>query len=197
MSDYSVNERDDSEIPGEEELRQGLEDTELTPAEHERIKNLVHGEKLENISQYPRRYLVVGAGGDSEAADRRLIVVEILNARTRPPSTAIQLGDFGLPTDEMRLWVRVFDILCGSVTHIVGVIEDLDGGYVWELGLMFAPAYREKVWVLKRRYEDEEAERERYDNAMGASHVELLLTGPRAQEWADEDQLRAAVKEIS
>ena len=58
------------------------------------------------------------------------------------------------------------------------MVEEFDGGYVWELGLLFAPPYREKAWVLKRRYPDEEAERDRYDDGMGASHVELLLTGP-------------------
>jgi len=91
----------------------------------------------------------------------------------------------------------VFDILCGRATHIIGVIEDFDGGYVWELGLLFAPSYRENVWVLKRRYPDEETEREQYDNEMAVSHVRLLLTGERCHEWVDTDELRNAVGEIS
>jgi hypothetical protein len=90
----------------------------------------------------------------------------------------------------------VFDILCGRATHIIGVIEDFDGGYVWELGLLFAPSYRENVWVLKRRYPDEETEREQYDNEMAVSHVRLLLTGERCHEWVDTDELRNAVGEI-
>ena len=81
-------------------------------------------------------------------------------------------------------------------THIVAVIEDFKGGYVWELGLLFAPSYREKAWVLKRRYSDEDTEHEKYDNGMSASHVKLLLTGSRAYEWTDTDDLRDTVAEI-
>ena len=196
MTDPMENGWDDSEIPSEERLMQGLEDIQLTPAEHLRIKNIVHGVRFGELIQHDRRYLVVGSGRDSKAANRRRIVVDLLDNRTNPPSIAMRLEDFGLTTEEMRLWARVFDLLCGTVTHIVGVIEDLHGGYVWELGLMFAPTYRDKGWVLKRRYEEERKERECYDNAMGASHVALLLTGPRAQEWSDEDELRDAVQEI-
>jgi hypothetical protein len=90
----------------------------------------------------------------------------------------------------------VFDILCGRATHIVGVIEDFDGGYVWELGLLFAPAYREKTWILKRRYTDEDLERTRFDNGMAASHVKLLLTGDRCCEWENEAELRECAGEI-
>lgn len=52
---------------------------------------------------------------------------------------ATTLEDYGLTPDEIRLWARAFDILCGRATHIVAVIEDFDGGYVWEMGLLFAP----------------------------------------------------------
>lgn len=196
MTDPYGGERDDRDIPTERALLEGLQGIELTPDEHLRIKQLVHGERFKALIRYERRYLVVGAGGESDAATRRSIVVKQLDRRSHPPAIAIQLEDFGLTADEMRLWSRVFDILCGSVTHIVAVIEDFNGGYVWELGLLFAPSYREKVWVLKRRYLDETEERAHYDNAMGASHVELLLTGERAQEWVDEDELRQAIATI-
>lgn len=187
---------DDAEIPGEEELLEEIADIRLTPSEHQRVKDLVNGDQLNRIRGHERRYLVVGAGGETGTATRRRIVYDLLDSRTDPPAVATQLEDFGLTPEEIRLWTRVFDVLCGMATHVVGVIEDFDGGYVWELGLLFAPSYREKVWVLKRRYPDADEERERYDNGMGASHVELLLTGPRAREWTDVDQLRDAVEEI-
>lgn len=186
---------DHSVFPAQDELIDELETIRISPTEHQRIKDLVN-EDLAEIKGYERRYLSVGAGGTTGAATRRKLVYELLDNRTNPPATAFQLEDFGLTPDEIRLWVRVFDILCGRATHIVGVIEDFDGGYVWELGLVFAPSYRQKAWILKRRYEDAETERRRFENGMAASHVELLLTGPRCYEWADTDELRDAVRYI-
>jgi hypothetical protein len=186
----------DSEVPGEDEVITEIEAISLTPTEHQQIKDLVNGEEMNRIKGHDRRYLVVGAGGETGAATRRRIVYDLLDTRTDPPAIAMQLEDFGLTPEEIRLWTRVFDILCGRATHIVGVIEDFDGGYVWELGLLFAPSYREIVWVLKRRYPDEETERQQYDNGMAASHVRLLLTGERCHEWVNEDELRNVVDEI-
>lgn len=192
----TVGDTEGSEIPSEEELLDEITGIRLAPSEHQRIKDLVNGEQLERIKGHDRRYLVAGAGGETGAATRRQLVYDALDARTDPPAVATRLEDFGLTPEEIRLWTRVFDILCGMATRVVAVIEDFDGGYVWELGLLFAPSYREKVWVLKRRYSDERTERERYDNGMSASHVELLLTGPRAREWVDADELRDVVDEI-
>jgi len=193
--DRGPREFEDATFPDQEELLAGLEDVRLTPAEHQRIKNLVN-EDLDELKGYDRRYLVVGAGGGTGAATRRGTVYDRLDARTTPPAVAFCLEDYGLTPEEIRLWVRAFDILCGRATHIVAVVEDFDGGYVWEMGLLFAPSYREKAWVLKRRYWDPETERERYANGMAASHVELLLTGPRCHEWADEAELREAVDRV-
>jgi len=185
------------EMPDEHEVIDEIaEDVSLSPAEHERVKNVVHGEEYERIKGFDRRYLVVGTGEDGEAGDRRQLVYDELDSRTNPSAVATQLEDYDLTKDEIRLWVRVFDILCGMCTQIAAVIEDFDGGYVWELGLVFAPSYREKAWILKRRYEDEQAERERYANGMAISHIELLLTGERAQEWTDTAELREAVSNI-
>ncbi|ELY54490.1 hypothetical protein [Natronolimnohabitans innermongolicus] len=182
--------------PTKDELLDEIEDVRLSPSEHQRIKDLLNGDRMDRITGHDRRYLVAGAGGESGAVTRREIVYDRLDSRTDPPATAMQLEDFGLTPEEIRLWTRVFDILCGRATHIVAVIEDFDGGYVWELGLLFSPSYREKVWVLKRRYLDEKTEREQYANGMAASHVELLLTGDNAYEWADVDELRDGIDEI-
>lgn len=183
-------------IPGEDEILEGLTEIQLTPTEHQQIKDLVNGDQLDRLKGHERRYVVAGAGGDTGAASRRQLVYDRLDSRTNPPAVATQLEDFGLTPAAIRLWTRVFDILCGMATHIVAVIEDFDGGYVWELGLLFAPSYREKAWVLKRRYPDDDTEREKYDNGMSASHVKLLLTGSQAVEWTNTDELRAAVDEI-
>ncbi len=184
-----------SSVPSQDELIDGLENVRLSPTEHQRIKDLVN-QDLAEIKGYDRRYLSVGAGGTTGAATRRKVVYDLLNNRTNPPVVAFRLEDYGLTPDEIRLWVRAFDILCGRATHIVAVIEDFDGGYVWEMGLLFAPTYREKAWVLKREYSDPQTEREKYENGMAASHVELLLTGPQCYEWKDTDELRDTVRNI-
>lgn len=194
--DPALGERNGTDFPGEEALLDAYDGIVLTPSEHQRIKDLVNGEHLRRVKGHERRYLVAGSGEETDAGDRREVVCDLLDDRTNPSAVATRLEDFGLEDDEIRLWARVFDILCNEATHIVNVLEDFEGGYVWELGLLFAPTYREKVWVLKRRYTDPKTEREKYDNGMGASHVTLLLSGPRAHEWIDEDELRAAVEEI-
>lgn len=194
--DSNLGTLDEGAFPTEEEALDAYDGIVLTPGEHQRIKDLVNGEHLDRVKGRERRYLVAGSGEGTDAGVRRTIVYDLLDARTNPSAVATRLEDFGLGDDELRLWARVFDILCAEATHVVTVLEDFDGGYVWELGLLFAPTYREKVWILKRRYADPETERERYDNGMGASHVELLLSGPRAHEWTDEGELRTAVEEI-
>lgn len=186
----------DGEVPGEDELVAGVESLSLTPEEHQRVKDIVHGDEFGRLAEYERRYLVCGAGDDSGAASRRTLVYDRLDGRTNPPAVATRLEEFGLTKAEIHLWVHLFDKLCAFCTHVTAVIEDFDGGYLWELGLLFAPEYREKVWVLKRRYTDADEERKRYDNGMGASHVRLLLTGDRACEWTDTDGLRECVKRV-
>jgi hypothetical protein len=196
--DRGPREFDDDAFPDQDDIIAGVEEITLTPEEHQQIKTLVN-EDLTELKSYERRYLTVGAGGDGDdgdAAARRELVYDLLDARTNPPATAFNLEDYGFTTDEIRLWCRAFDILCGRATHIVAVIEDFDGGYVWELGLLFAPSYREKAWILKRRYDDPDTERAAYENGMAISHVKLLLTGPRCHEWLDTRELRAAVDTI-
>jgi len=193
-TDPEVGDDVGADIPSEEEILDGIEGIKLSPAEHQRIKDVVNGEEMRRVKGHDRRYLIAGAGGQTGAATRRKLVYELLDER--PDAVSMQLEEFGLTPEEIELWIRVFDILCGRATHIVGVIEDFDGGYVWELGLLFAPSYREKTWILKRQYTDEDIERDRFDNGMAASHVKLLLTGDRCCEWSNEDELRECVGEI-
>jgi hypothetical protein len=181
-----------------EDVTEALADAEatsLTPAEYQRLKDLVNGDRLDRIKGHSRRYLVAGAGGDDEAAARRAMVCDQLDARREPPAVAVRLEAFGLTGEEMALWVRLFDVLCGMATHVVAVLEDFDGGYVWELGLLYAPAYREKVWVLQRVYDDDGTQRDQYDNGMAAAHLEHL-SRKRVRTWASEADLRAAVGEL-
>ena len=74
--------------------------------------------------------------------------------------------------------------------------EDFDGGYVWELGLAFYRDVRRKLWILKRAYDDQRTERQRYDNGMAASQMAALTEAGRTIEWSDTDELREAVEEI-
>ena len=67
-SDLNASDAEDFEIPGEEEVIAEIEAISLTPSEHQRIKDLVNGEQMNRIKSYDRRYLVVGAGGETGAS---------------------------------------------------------------------------------------------------------------------------------
>jgi len=176
----------------------GTDTLSLTPSQHERLKSLIHGsDTFAEITNAERRYLVVGRD-EGELGDRRKKVQELLGSRRS--ATAFRLEDFGLTGDDIDLWAPAFDVLSGTATHVVGVLEDYAGGHVWELGLLY---YRQShvhdsLWILKRVYDDEEVQRERYDNGMAASHLAALeeAVEDHVVEWQTEDDLENAVKEI-
>lgn len=138
--------------------------------------------------------LVLGAGGDSDVADRRMAVYDLL-ARRRD-AVSFRLEDFGLTPDELALWAAAYENLCAKATHIVLVIEDYEGSYVWELGYLFHEDIREKVWVLKREYESATANRAHYDNGVAASHLQLLENADRTVQWTDRDELETQTGKI-
>ena len=166
----------------------------VTFEEHERLKTLLHGERFRELAYSERRYLVLGTGGDSASADRRMMVYELLG--NRPDALSFRLEDFGLTPDELAVWAAAYENLCAKATHIVAVIEEYEGGYVWELGYLFHEDVREKVWVLKRDYGSETANRRHYDNGMAASRLQLLENAERTVRWTDRDDLEAGVAEI-
>ncbi|WP_436924359.1 aminopeptidase [Halosimplex amylolyticum] len=170
----------------------------LTPAQHERLKDHLHGDRLDDIKYSDRRYLVVGRGGDEGPGRRRALVRDLLDDRRE--ATGYMLEDFGLSGEELDLWAPAFEILCAQSTHVVGVLEDYDGGHVWELGYLYhqQSRVRDILWLLKRVYGDEATERERYDNGMAASHLAALerSAGERVVTWDDESSLRRAVDEV-
>jgi hypothetical protein len=170
----------------------------LTPEQHERLKTHLHGDRLNDIEYSDRRYLVVGRGGDGGPGRRRRRVRDLLDDRR--DATAFMLEDFGLSGEEIDLWAPAFEILCEQATHVVGVLEDYDGGHVWELGYLYheRSRVRDALWLLKRVYESDERQRERYDNGMAASHMAALerAASDRVVHWHDESDLRRAVDEI-
>lgn len=164
----------------------------FTLEEHERLKTLLHSKRFQSLAFSDRQYLVLGAGGDGEIAERRLAVYDQLDQRSG--ATAFRLEDFGLTPDEIALWAAAYEILCEWATHIVAVIEEYDGGYVWELGYLFHDEIREKVWILKREYGSTDANRSHYNNGMAASHLQLLENANRTVLWEDGAELEANVR---
>ena len=179
------------ELDGEEQLRP-------TPEQHERLKNGLHGDPFEAVKRAERRYLVIGRGGDNGPGKRRRAVCRLLDDRAG--ATAFRLEDFGFTSDELELWAPAFEILSEMASYIVGVLEDFDGGHVWELGFLYHQQthVRDVLWLLKRVYEDEEKTRDRYDNGMAASHLAALedAAGDRVVTWEDPADLSEAVKSI-
>lgn len=169
-----------------------------TPEQHERLKNGLHGELFDDIRRADRRYLVIGRGGGDGPGERRQLVCDRLDSRTR--AVAFRLEDFGFTSDELDLWAPAFDILSEVSSHVVGVLEDFSGGHVWELGFLYhhQSHVRDILWLLKRVYESTEKMREHYDNGMAASHLAALeaAAGDRVITWNEQDDLVTAVESI-
>lgn len=183
---------DPDEVVGEDQLRP-------TPQQHEQLKDELHGDdRFDDIRRAERRYLIVGRGGEEGPGKRRLQVCRQLDARRE--ASAFRLEDFGFAGDELDLWAPAFDVLSAMASHVVGVLEDFDGGHVWELGYLYHHQrhVRDVLWLLKRIYESEDRMREKYDNGMAASHLAALeeAAGDRVTSWRDEDDLVDAVREI-
>lgn len=175
----------------------------LTPQQHERLKEHLHGDdpkgkRLDELTYTDRRYLVVGRGGDDGPGSRRTMVRDVLDDRR--DAVAFRLEDFGLTPDEIDLWAPAFDILCQQATHVIGILEDYDGGHVWELGFLYHQQSRihDVLWLLKRIYKSNEKQREKYDNGMAASHLAALekTTTNRVLQWKTVEELRRAITEI-
>jgi hypothetical protein len=169
-----------------------------TPEQHERLKDRLHGDRFGAIRRSDRRYLVVGSGHETGPGRRRRRVRDLLDER--PRSTAFRLEDFGFTGEELELWAPAFDVLSSMATHVVGVLEDYDGGHVWELGFLYhrQTHVRDALWLLKRVYASEAETRERYDNGMAASHLAALESAAedRVVTWEDPEDLPDAVAEI-
>lgn len=168
-----------------------------TPEQHERLKDGLHGELFDDLRRADRRYLVIGSGS-GEAGARRRRVCDLLDDRR--DAVAVRLEDFGFTGDELDLWAPAFDVLSEMSSAVVGVLEDYDGGHVWELGYLYRyqTTARNELWLLKRVYEDESVMRDRYDNGMAASHLAALeaAVSDRVVTWRDPDELPAAVRSI-
>ncbi|MHC3438596.1 aminopeptidase [Natrialbaceae archaeon A-gly3] len=181
---------DRSEVYDEKQLQP-------TPEQHERLKDGLHGELFDDIRRADRRYLVMGRGS-GKPGDRRKDVCALLDERIG--AIAFRLEDFGFTGEELELWAPAFDILSEMASHIVGILEDYDGGHVWELGYLYhyQTTVRNVFWLLKRVYDDEETMRERYDNGMAASHLAALeeAVSERVIEWESPEDLPRAVESI-
>lgn len=189
---------DHDDIPGDaEEFAAAVDDITLTPDQHERLKDTVYtAARLQTFRTHDSRYLVAGAGANApgDRYDRRVAVRDRLDAR--PDATALFLEDLGLGREELDLWFRTFDILCGEATAVVAVIEAHDGGVVAELGCIGQFEHRAKGWVLKRVYADDATADDRYTNPMAASIVAELAGVGRVLEWTDRSDLLTKTRDL-
>lgn len=203
MSDGPESDTSDSEGPYIDDIDtdelNGEERLSPTPEQHERLKNGLHTADLfDDIRRADRRYLVIGRGDDDGPGERRQTVCNLLDDRMG--AAAFRLEDFGFTSDELDLWAPAFDILSEMASHIVGILEDFDGGHVWELGFLYyqQTRIRDILWLLKRIYESADEMRDQYDNGMAASHLAALeeAADDRVITWEDSADLPEAVAAI-
>lgn len=118
----------------------------------------------------------------------------------RPTSQQHEQLKNALHGADLDLWAPAFDVLSAMGSHIVGVLEDFNGGHVWELGYLYhhRTRVRDALWLLKRLYRSENEMREKYDNGMAASHLPALekAAEDRVITWGNEDDVPDAIHEI-
>jgi hypothetical protein len=179
-----------------DELEDTIDSNSLPPAQYEQLKDTVYdSDRLSAFRQPNSRYLVAGAGKSyPDRYERRVAVRDQLDSR--PDTIATFLEDFDLGSDNVALWFRIFDILCGEATHIVAVLEAYEGGIVTELGCIAQFSYRDKAWVLKRHYDTKETRPDQYQNSMAGSVVAELNELNQQMTWRDEEELLDKTRKI-
>ena len=169
----------------------------LTPEQHQRLKDGLHGARFADIRRADRRYLVIGSGSGESGARRQRVCARLDDRRD---AVAFRLEEFGFDADDLDLWAPAFEVLSSQATWVIGVIEDFDGGHVWELGYLYRQqtSVRDVLWLLKRVYDDPAEHRARYDNGMAASHLAALeaAVGERIAEWSTLAELDSTVDRI-
>ena len=169
----------------------------LAPEQHQRLKDGLHGSRFDDLRRADRRYLVVGSGSGEQGQRRRRVCARLDDRRD---AVGFRLEEFGFDGDDIDLWAPAFEVLAAQATWVVGVIEDFDGGHVWELGCLYRQqtAVRDVLWLLKRVYDDPADERANYDNGMAASHLAALeaAVADRVVEWSTVAELESAVEHI-
>ena len=169
----------------------------LTPEQHQRLKDGLHGARFADIRRADRRYLVVGSGSGASGELRQRVCARLDDRRD---AVGFRLEEFGFDDDDLDLWAPAFEVLSAQATWVVGVIEDFDGGHVWELGYLYRQqtSVRDVLWLVKRAYDDPETQRAKYKNGMAASHLAALeaAVGERVVEWATAGELDDAITQV-
>lgn len=165
----------------------------LTPEEFEDLKQGLSEKVVLDALLYSEwSYLVLGSYGtedrDNEEKERLTTVRDALNDRHHGHHAFLLEG---LPEFHPN-WVVQFVVVARRVDVSVGVFEHSVGGHEFEAGVLAAVPPRE-LWVLKRAYGTESAERESYDG-MTAHFFELVEERDELREWTDENELEALAR---
>lgn len=161
----------------------------FTPEEHQRLKDAVFDESFRAVLRADTSYFVLG---NYDEGDRERRLEAVRNELSRPATHAFLMKDV---PEGWEFWPVKFRILAARATSIVPVLEDSEGSHHWESGNLFQPAYREKVYALKREYETEAAEREHF-SAMVAHFVGILDEADRVCFWTTEAELLDCASDV-
>lgn len=163
----------------EDTLRYSEKDEdELSIEEYRSLRRALHTDVLDVIAA-EQSFFVLGSYNPEERSRLDKTVEFLYN-----DGHAFLLDD---TLEAWENWTTHFKIYADRATHIVGVFEHADGGHEWEAGYLDHREYREKTYILKRRYPQLDPKDEPFDGMM--AHY-MLLVDRRNQlfEWdGDED----------
>lgn len=161
----------------------------LTPEEYEDLKrSLSDPAVLDTLLSRKRTYLIIGSYGTAEREGderERLELVRDTVERRHPNHRAVLLDD--LPAFHPN-WVVQFAVVAHRVDHVVGVFEHGFGGHEFEAGVLTLLRPHD-LWILKRTYPTEAAEREHFDGML-AHFFDVVAERDALRTWRTESDLR-------
>lgn len=173
-----------------EETRRYSEKEQISPEDHQRLKDAVFGDSFREVVFADVTYFVLGSY-DNDEKQRLLLVRNEL--RRRDGAHAFLMDDM---PEAWEYWTTKFRIFANRADYLVGVFEHNRGGHEWEAGRLDDERYRSKTYILKREYETKRQERLHFDGMIADYFRKLDEQLGQLYRWTSEEDLLDALERV-